>query len=371
MWIVPAAMLLAVAAPEAQDSLVVETLARHRYPLEVRNGRLGGAGGEWLVREGATARFVAVGEEHGIAQIPGLVAAWFTALAPRGFGHLAVEVGPMTGRLLDSLAGHGTDALREFQRAHPPGFPFFILREEADLLVAARAALPRRADVVWGIDYDILGDRYLLEQLADAAPQGPARDTVGAIRALSDSGVARALREGNPGHALLFSAGDEPFERLRTALQPAAGSYADHAIATMQETAAINRLFVTGRNWESNRRRADMNKRWFLRHYRAALAAGDAAPRVLIKLGANHLFRGLNRTRQYDVGTLLAQLAEVEGGTSFHLLIVGGPGGRRAQFQPQRSSMPRCRRRSFRATRSPTSCSPTGGRCSTCVRCVP
>lgn len=320
----------------AQDSLLIRALEANRHPVLVRDGRLEGAGGELLIRAGAAARFVGLGEEHGIAEIPAFAAAWFTALVPSGFTHLAVEVGPLSGRLLDSLAAHGPEAIGSFQRAHPPGFPFFILRQEAELLVAARGALPAVRQVVWGIDYDILGDRYLLPRLERAAPAGPVRDSVRVIRELADAGVARAVRESNPGHVFLFSAPDEPFERLRAALRPMSGSEADQAIATMQETAAINRLFLSGRNWESNRRRAEMNKHWLMHHYRAAQAAGERAPRVMIKLGYNHLYRGLNQTRQYDVGALIAQLATSEAGTSFHLLVVGGPGGERAQFQPQR-----------------------------------
>ena len=53
-------------------------------------------------------------------------------------------------------------------------------------------------------------------------------------------------------------------------------------------------------------------------------------------LGANHVFRGLNRTRQYDIGAMLAQLAEAEGGQSFHLLVVGGPDTQHAVFNPVR-----------------------------------
>ena len=320
----------------AQDSLLIRTLEANRYPVLVRDGRLEGAGGELLVREGSAARFVGLGEEHGIAEIPAFAAAWFTALAPHGFTHLAVEVGPVSGRLLDSLAAHGLEALAGFQRTHPPGFPFFILRQEAELLVAVRGALPTARQVVWGIDYDILGDRYLLPRLERAAPAGAGRDSVRVIRELADRGIRRAVQEGNPGHVFLFSAPDEPFEKLRAALRPPPGSEADQAIATMQETAAINRLFLTGRNWESNHRRAEMNKHWLMHQYRAAQAAGESAPRVMIKLGYNHLYRGLNQTRQYDVGALIAQLAEAGGGSSFHLLVVGGPGGQRAQFQPQR-----------------------------------
>jgi hypothetical protein len=142
------------------------------------------------------------------------------------------------------------------------------------------------------------------------------------------------VETGNPGLLFLWSTPDEPFDRLRAALDPAPGSRADRVIETMQQTSFINRLFMTGKNWESNHVRATWMKRSMARHLDAARAAGEAEPRVLVKLGANHTYRGLNQTRQYDVGTMLAQVAEAEGSRSFHLLVVGGPGTRASSFNP-------------------------------------
>ena len=45
----------------------------------------------------------------------------------------------------------------------PGGEPaFFGMREEAELLVAARAAHPAGPPVLWGVDYEVAGDRTLL-----------------------------------------------------------------------------------------------------------------------------------------------------------------------------------------------------------------
>jgi len=322
------------AAAQQRDPKLLELLEANRYPVSISDGQLAGAGGELLLEEGRAARFALLGEEHGIAEIPAFAAAWFRGLVPAGYRHLAVEVGPDAGVLLDSIARLGPEAVGEFQRERAPGFPFFILRSETGLLTAARAELPDEREAIWGIDYDILGDRYLFPALEAAAPDAEALAVVREIRATGDAGLTEVVETGNPGHLLLWSAPDEPFDRLREALHPPAGSRADRIIETMKETAAINRMFMSGRNWDSNHRRSQWMKRSMTRHLDAARADGETGPRVMVKLGANHLYRGLNQTRQYDIGAMLAQLAEAEGGRSFHLLVVGGPQTFLSQFNP-------------------------------------
>ncbi|MDH3732427.1 MAG: hypothetical protein OEU54_02795 [Gemmatimonadota bacterium] len=333
-----ACLALAVVAPAVQgqqtDPRLIELLETNRHPVAITSGRLAGSGGELLTGAGRASRFVLVGEEHGIAEIPLFTAAWFRSLVPWGYRHLAVEVGPDAGVLLDSLARVGPRALAEFQEARSPGFPFFILESESRLLVDAVSELPDVDDVIWGIDYDILGDRYLFPVLEAAARDDDARKVVAEVREMADAGLSQVIETGNPGALLLWSAPDDPFIRLREAIDPEPGSRADRVIETMQETARINRLFLSGQNWDSNHARAGWLKLSMSRHLDAARTRGEAHPRALVKLGANHAYRGLNQTRQYDVGTMLAQVAEAEGSGSFHLLVVGGPDTRRSQFNP-------------------------------------
>lgn len=328
------AAMLTTSPVRAQDSALVELLVANRHSVWLSGDTLAGDGGRLLLDEAAGARYALLGEEHGIAEIPAFASAWFRGIVPAGYSRLAVEVGPDAGVLLDSLASSGVAALREFQDAHAPGFPFFVLESEAKLLVNARTALPDEPVVIWGIDYDILADRYLFPLLEMAAESDSARAVIRSVQAQADSGIAEAVRTGNPGLIYLFSAPDEPFVRLRRALEPDSGSSAMRVIETMQETAAINRLFMSGENWESNRRRVAWLKRSMSGYLEAGRKAYGEQPKVMVKLGYNHLARGLNDSRQFDVGAMLAQLAEADGERSFHLLVIGGPGARTAAFNP-------------------------------------
>jgi hypothetical protein len=85
--------------------------------------------------------------------------------------------------------------------------------------------------------------------------------------------------------------------------------------------------------WASNARRAAFMRSNFLRKWREA-ASGDRKPRVFLKLGASHLVRGRSMTEVYDLGSLLPELAALEGSKTFQLLVLPGKGTRVAVFDP-------------------------------------
>jgi hypothetical protein len=94
---------------------------------------------------------------------------------------------------------------------------------------------------------------------------------------------------------------------------------------TLEKTFSINRLWVQGQAWESNNARAELQRENFLRYWRAEKQRG-AAPKVMAKYGASHMVRGRTQTAVYDLGTLLPEIAAIEGGHSFSLLVVPGAG---------------------------------------------
>ncbi len=61
--------------------------------------------------------------------------------------------------------------------------------------------------------------------------------------------------------------------------------------------------------YESNREREELMKTRFLEFYREAQRAGDAQPRVLLKLGHWQIVRGINWGRQYSLGDFVTNLA--------------------------------------------------------------
>ena len=291
--------------------------------------------GVLLLRETSAAQFVLIGEEHGVAEVPKLVAAVVRHGAAQGYRFFGIEVGAQMARELNQMALSPdiTKRVDQFTRDRPPGIPFVTLREEAELLGAAVAAMGNRPDVLWGLDYDIVADRWLLPRLRESSATPAARRALDDAIALSDTLLARALRERNPGLAMMFGGSDSVFTALRAALAPADGSEADEALALMEETLAINQLFVSRRGLESNERRGRLMKRQLARALAGSRMEGSL-PRAVFKFGASHMMRGRTLTNIFDMGNTLAELAALEGRSSFHVFVLGGPGSQHAQMDP-------------------------------------
>ena len=319
-----------VAMPlRAQDSALTAAYAAARVPISVENDALGGEGGRRLMGAVTDAQYVLVGEEHGTVEIPRYVRALLGTLRPAGFTRFAIEISPFGAERVNALARTkspraGLDTLYgDFIDA----MAFYTLREEADLLGWALAPFygAKPMEIV-GPDYDIIGERAILRRLRQIAAPA-ARPAVDAVLRRAHEGFDLLKTSGNPSQLFSFSVSDTVLPTLRRAVRPAAGSEADRLLTILERSAAINVAMAKGDNYGSNVLRA----RNLVENY---LVAHRAAPeaRTLFKFGLNHVLRGANQTRTFDLGTLLPALAEERGKRSVTVAMLGGPGSRRAAF---------------------------------------
>jgi len=332
----PALALLA-APLAAQDSLTA-LLRANAHPMQAdADGRLSGAGAELLLAAGRDAQFFLIGEEHGVAEIPRVAAGLFRELAPAGYRHLAIETGELLAAELNRrvLADATGAAYAGFAREHFPGAPFYNWREDAALLRTAVGAAGGREDVLWGLDYDIVADRYTLRRLRDIAPTPGARAAAETVIARADSALEQALATRNPGLLMMFGGADDVYAPLRAAYAPEPGSEADRILRLMETTREINAYWGRGEGYLSNLHRARLNKEQLMRRLDAATARDGRMPRVMMKFGSSHMVRGRSFTNVFDLGTLASEIADVNGGRSFGVLMLGGEGTTHAVIDPR------------------------------------
>jgi hypothetical protein len=338
-WMAALLSALGLLAPRvaAQDSLAAQLRASAHTMQAAADGRLSGPGADLLLQAGRESQFFLIGEEHGVAEVPLVATALFRALAPAGYRYLAIETGEFLASELNRqvLADETGAAYEAFLRAHFPGAPFYGWREDAAFLRAAVQAAGNRPDVLWGLDYDIVADRYTLRRLRDLAPDAAARAAAEAVLARADSGVAQALATQNPGLLMMFGGPRDVYAPLRQAFAPAPGSEADRIIGLMETTREINGYWETDQGYLSNYHRAQLNKRVLMRYLDEATARDGQVPRVMMKFGAGHMMRGRTLTDVFDIGTLASELADVRGQRSFHVLILPGPGTTHARIDPR------------------------------------
>ena len=281
-----------------------------------------------LLAEARQSQFFLIGEYHGGVEPPQLTAALFRAFQPLGYRHLAVEMGPLTTARLESLARQPSalDAIRALALRYPFALVFEGWREEAALLVDAvqTAHLPPPCSVVWGLDQEfIFSGRLHFDRLSQLATTPDARAAVAGMRARAFAGETFP-RQFSSTPPLLLTATPADFDRLAAAF-PREGE-ATRIIAELRASARVYQEAHAGNAHRASLDRAALMQRHFDDYYAGAVAAGEPLPRVLLKLGDNHLLRGRSFTDVFDLGKGLPTLAARHGLRTYHLLLLAHGG---------------------------------------------
>ncbi|MEZ5959880.1 MAG: hypothetical protein R3C30_05565 [Hyphomonadaceae bacterium] len=316
--------------PPAQASLadrITQRATENRHRLAFDGTRFSGPAYDLLLQEGRAAQFFCIGEEHGIAENPKLAAQLFAELQ---YDKACVEISAPMAAELDRAARGGAAGLRQLFSDPGAQVAFFGMREEAEWLAAVRAARPGRAQAIWGLDYEVGGDRRLIQILKTKRKPTSAATALAALEAASAASWAQYAETRGPQYIFSFSGDPTLVAAVRTAW-PNADAEARSILTTLEETLAINQLWVQRRGWESNQRRAELN-RANLRRYWAA--EGERNPKVMFKFGASHVVRGLSHTQVLDIGTHVSEHAALMGAKSFHIAVFPGASSQVAQFDP-------------------------------------
>lgn len=320
------AALLTSSVLRAQDTSFVKALRGNASTFTIANGRMSGAGADALTRVSRENQFILVGEDHGIRELPQFVGALFAAARSAGYKHIGVEIGPITGRRLETMmrapdAQHQVDTF--LGKYIPFTLPFFFWKEESQMLESVVKSVPDKRGVVWGLDQEfIVSPTYMFERLAAIAPSTAARTLATQLAAASYAGDKEMIKSGNPGAVWMVTSTDADIAKLQSTFNAKKGSEAEEIIRELVVSRKIYQMFNAGTNYESNQKRDDLMKQHFLDAYNAAKARGEAMPKAIIKLGANHVFRGPSTTDSYEIGTFVPEFAEVTGGKSFGILVV-------------------------------------------------
>jgi hypothetical protein len=139
----------------------------------------------------------------------------------------------------------------------------------------------------------------------------------------------------NPGPPFLFIQDPALVSAVR-ADWPNPDRESDTILRTLEESLAINAVARTGTAWASSERRAQ----WMRNNLATRLSEEqrrESSPKVMMKFGYNHMIRGANYVNIFDVGAMTDEVAALNGGRAFHILVLPGPGSRQAVLGPGRS----------------------------------
>ena len=178
-----ASCLFAVCA-RGQNAEFTETLKKNRGAISVQDGKLAGPSADVLRGALADAQFVAMGEDHGIRQIPEFAAALCVELAVHGFHHLGLEVGTYVAPDLEKIArsADGAKQLAEFEEKYSETIAFYNWQEEFAMLQKCENAASPGHMTIWGMDQEFMGATGFLADKILATNPGP--DATAAVEAL-------------------------------------------------------------------------------------------------------------------------------------------------------------------------------------------
>jgi len=305
--------------------------AAQTYTLTVSpEGGLSGSGAPVLQHELANAQFILYGEDHGFADSPIVLRALAHDARAYSFKYHVVEVGPLSVRVIrDTLAHDGVEGVHRLVHAVPLGIPFLSLKDDVALASDFQGTDAKGTPYLWGVDQEFIGSPvFHLRRLVALAPNAGARAASAKLLSEEEDAAAKAAQD----KFLLVRFQDSDFDAL--AAQFRASSEGLNIIAELKESAAIYQLWMHGHNYQNNARRARLLAKNFLADYRAA---ADPMPKVVFKMGIEHVAFGTTTVNTVDLGTLATEIARANNKTALRIAFLP-IGGRNTAFTPQQGN---------------------------------
>lgn len=291
------------------DSVV----AANTYHARLEDGRLIGPAADWLVRRGREVDHFVVGERHGTREVPEVAATLYERLAPHGYHHAALEIGPYAAAAANrALERDGFDGLRALMtRYEGPNISF--LHWEAESRMAAR--IHRAGGVLWGLDREFIGSlpRHL-DALAEEAETEEERAAVGELR-------ERAREEWSESYRALGHAHPDALRALRDAFEARGDRAALERIDAMMVSNRVYAPYVrdTGNFYDSRVEREQYMKRLLMEYVRDVESRTGNAPDVFYKHA--HVSRKATDDHPFNpLGAFILEWARSRGEESFHII---------------------------------------------------
>jgi len=312
-------------ASDDQAQVLARLLRENRYVVSVIDGRLSGPGKDFLMQASAHSQFFALGEEHNVKEVPEFTSMLFQALHDAyGYNYLALEQDPLMMSVVSRPPVRGDRAAAlDLARKYPNGYTFNT-DQEVNMIVSAGRMSAAKTDPIWGLD-QMFGAQHALERILPYAPNDDVRDRTRKLIQIAREYDAVRFTPGR--HYMAEIDKPEDLWNLMQLYHPAAGSEAEFIIQQLILSARIYGFYKAGTEkripgyFENGRVREQNMKSLFMANYRKALGAGDHVPKVLLKFGHWHLYRGMSPGNVPSLGNFVSELATSNGFASFHLAI--------------------------------------------------
>lgn len=324
--LVAVASVSAARADDTPEATLAALLAANRFTGTWTQAALAGPALDFLLRNAADAQFVAIGEEHNVAEVAQFTDFLFGKLHERyGFNYFADEQDAQLGVDVSRAPLRGSFAKIAAWRDRYPNEFTFAGDEELQLLADVGRVSTGKANRVWALD-QIFGVLHVLDRLAALTDDADSRRRIAALIEAARPYETKRFEEKKRYIAEVPAPAD--LDTLAQWFKPRSRREAEFLMAQLTKSRRIYRNWslaayekqVTG--YESNREREENMKQLFMREYRRAERLDGKQPRVLLKLGHWHLFRGQSPGSVFTLGNFVSDLATSNGSQSFAIAIM-------------------------------------------------
>ena len=335
-WMLMCTVLAAFArvAGAQQAATLQDALAAAQYALTIGPAGFAGSGADVLTKALDGAQFVAIGEDHLTREIPMFASAVCDEMAPHGLNALALEDSPQAAHFVEANVGKEDRIVRmaALQRRFPDSIAFLSDRQEDDFAAHCAESSKGNDFSLWGLDQEVVGSAgWILRCMLDTNPGPMALAAIRVMQRDEQAMAETAVRTGDLSGLYLLSSTDAQMAVAEPAILADGSPRTRELFALLTESRSIYREHAHDFR-TANGRRATLLKQNFIADYRAAELVSSSKPRVLVKFGDTHLYRGLNELHEGNLGNFLSEFADVSGSRSLHILVLGVE-GEHAQYR--------------------------------------
>lgn len=262
-------------------------------------------------------QFIMLGEQHGIKEVSQLTNLLYNIAYPYGYNTLCIETSPFAANVLDSFSSKNIEEkLKGLYKKYPVVIPFYNNKNDIEIF----ENLKSNQGKLWGIDQVFMVEfRLIFDHLVNQTKNTQLRNAVKPLLKEAIEGFDNAVKNKNYMAPFMFKYTDKLHSKLMT-LAITKGE--KELLKDLKKTKEIYLHNFQKRYYQNNNERAMLMKHNFLKLWNTNLV-NKQHPKVLFKLGANHVGKGLNGTNVFDIANLISELAIVNNKKSLHMYVSG------------------------------------------------
>lgn len=261
-------------------------------------------------------QFILLGEQHGVREIGALAKHVYSMAHPLGYNTYCIETDALAAEKISAFSSQSNPVAQAqiLKKDFPFSIPFYENPNDYELFQQVKM----NGGEIWGIDQVFMAEwRLYFHELAENASNQAVRSKASLMEAKAQAGFQESIEKKQFQSMGMFQFEPGDYEELKALSEDKAEQ---NRIALLARSHDIYMANMQQRYYENNYNRSQLMKENFMEYYRKAK---EQNPKVLFRMGAYHMGRGLTETRIYDIANMASELAQTNGKQSLHILALG------------------------------------------------